>query len=89
MIRSCRDKDAQRPLERKFSRRLQAIESPPASGWNHNNARDVWLISPELCLFDIEVLQDDSDDGAHDNSGMAPANFCCKPNCSWISSRCQ
>jgi len=26
MIRSCRDKDAQRLLERKFSRRLQAIE---------------------------------------------------------------
>jgi hypothetical protein len=26
MIRSCRDKDAQRRLERKFSRRLQAIE---------------------------------------------------------------
>jgi proteic killer suppression protein len=27
MIRSCRDKDAQRLLERKFSRRLQAIEN--------------------------------------------------------------
>ena len=26
MIRSCRDKDVQRLLERKFSRRLQAIE---------------------------------------------------------------
>jgi proteic killer suppression protein len=26
MIRSCRDRDAQRLLERKFSRRLQAIE---------------------------------------------------------------
>lgn len=26
MIRSCRDKDAQRLLERKFSRRLQSIE---------------------------------------------------------------
>ena len=28
MIRSCRDKGAQRLLERKFSRRLQAIEKP-------------------------------------------------------------
>ncbi len=27
MIRSCRDKDARRLLERKFSRRLQAIEN--------------------------------------------------------------
>jgi hypothetical protein len=26
MIRSCRDKDARRLLERKFSKRLQAIE---------------------------------------------------------------
>ena len=26
MIRSCRDKDARRQLERKFSRRLQSIE---------------------------------------------------------------
>jgi proteic killer suppression protein len=28
MIRSCRDKDVLRLLERKFSRRLQAIEKP-------------------------------------------------------------
>jgi toxin HigB-1 len=28
MIRSCRDKDAQRLLERKFSRRLQMIAKP-------------------------------------------------------------
>ena len=28
MIRSCRDKDVQRLLERKFSKRLQSIEKP-------------------------------------------------------------
>jgi plasmid maintenance system killer protein len=48
MIRSCRDRDAQRLLERKFSRRLQAIEK---SGRIRLEVLDAATSLPDLCSY--------------------------------------
>ena len=59
MIRSCRDKDAQRLLGRKFSRRLQAIEK---SGRIRLEVLDAATSLGDLDLpgFRLEALKGDA-----------------------------
>jgi toxin HigB-1 len=58
MIRSCRDKDAQRLLERKFSRRLQAIEKSARVRLEVLDAATS-LRDPDLPGFRLEALKGD------------------------------